>query len=481
MSEKKEEGKGISRRKALKYGVAAAVVVGAAAAGGYYYSTMPPTPTPTAIATATATATSSLTGSATAGPGIDYYYDPALKGTKITFLAANVPEITQTVARIPQFEEETGITVNAIVVGEDDVLSKAGLEFAGKSSTYDIFHASGFGSFAYSWLFSGFIEPIEAYVEKTPKGWNKDDIFAAVLSNCSYGGTLYTLPHVTTDYPLFYRTDLMNQPAKTLDDMLADAQKFYKPPSLYGWTSAGTPDIFSFFTWDMFLWACGGRWFDENFHPLLNTDAAYNATKYMIEMAKYAPSFTTTDAVGAATLFAQARIAQATCFGSNWGTTIAAAASKVASTAAYAPHPGLVSEPHMMAGITMCINNFSKQKDAAWSFISWATSPRAQQDMVNIGMGGTIRQSVATSPQTKQVAPFVADQASWLIGAGQAGSGAPKVANAILAPMPRVGDFNAIVVKNLANAIVGTVPYKQAMDNAQQQATSLMKEIGIYK
>jgi len=479
----------------LKYG---AGVVGAAVIAGAGYEAYQMSTTPSAMSTTTSSmsaATSSMSAATSStvslpsgysatvvgGPGIDYYYDPALKGTTISFLAANVPEITQCLAMLPQFEAETGIIVNAIVEGEDDVEAKAGLEFAAKSSTYDIFHASGFGSFAYSWFDAGFIDALNPYIANTPTGWNENDILPPVLANCGYGGSLSSLPLVTTDYPLFYRTDLMNEPAKTLDDFLADAGKFFTPPNLYGWTSGGTPDIFSFFTWEMFLWAYGGLLFDENFHPQLNTNAGYNATKLLIAMSKYAPSFTTTDAVGAATLFAQARVAQCTSFGSNWGTTIDAPTSKVNTTSAYAPHPGSVSEPHMLAGITMAINTFSKNKNAAWSFISWATSPRAQQEMVNIGMGGTIRQSVGTSSQTSNVDPFAAEQASWLIGAGTAGSGAAKIGCAILPPMPRVGDFSAIVVKNLAEALVGSVSYTQAMDNAQQQATALMQQIGIYK
>jgi hypothetical protein len=72
MSEKKEESKGVSRRRALKYG-AAVVVVGAAAAGGaYYYSTMPP-PTATPTATATATPTVTATATPTAKPPLRVY------------------------------------------------------------------------------------------------------------------------------------------------------------------------------------------------------------------------------------------------------------------------------------------------------------------------------------------------------------------------------------------------------------------------
>ena len=442
--------------------------------------------TVTETATATMTATAGLpstTAAATVagGPGIDYYYDPTLKGTTINLLFADTPEVTQTLARVTEFEDETGIKVNAVVEPENSTEAKASLEFTGKSSQYDVIHASGFGSVAYSWLLSNFIESLEPYVAKTPAGWNKEDIFASVLGNCSMEGKLFTLPHVAVDYPYFYRTDVIDTPPKTLDEMMANAKKFHNPPSLYGFCAAGTPDIFSFFTWEVLLWAYGGRWFDENFHPELNSDAAYNATKYMLDIAKYAPAFTTTDADGAATFMAQGKIAQLTDFASDWTTSIIAKSSKVIGTAGYAPHPSAVCEPHMLAGISMAINSFSKQKDAAWSFISWATSPRAQQEMVNVGMGGTIRQSVATSPQTRNINPFVADTVGWLVGSKPTGSGAFKVACAIMPPMPRVGDFVACVVKNLAGAIGGTVGYKQAMDTAQEQATSLMKEIGLYK
>ena len=481
------EPKRVGRRTFLNYAiavVATGVIVGAAT----YFAVPKGEVTITApgtTVTTTKTVTTTVTGTPTTTPPttLDYYYDPSLKGTTITFLAANVPETPYTQQMATLFESETGIKVNFIVEPEDVVASKASIAFASKSPDYDIVHGSGFGSFAFAWFYSGYVEDLEPYIRKTPSTWNKNDILPAILNNVSTTkDEIYCLPYGTVDYPYFYRTDLIDKPAKTIDEMISNAKKVFKPPTMYGWTSGGTPDVFSFFTWDMFLWACGGRWFDpETFHPELNTPESYESLRLLIEASKYAPSFTTTDAAGAAMFVAQGTVAQATDFSTWYPSTMIGPDSKVIGKMGYAPHPGVVSEPHMLACITNSISKFSKKKDAAWSFLSFLSSPRICQMIFEAGYSGTIRKSTLDNPKSKQVNPYAVEVLSWLADAKPAGSKAPKVASPILPIMPRAPDFVSIVVKNMAEALAGKIGYKEALDKAQEQATALMKEIGIYK
>ncbi len=448
------------------------------------------TQTATAVSSTTATVTSATTATVTttsagaSGPGIDYYYDPALKGSTITFLAANVPETPFVQQFAPLFTQETGIKVNIVTQPEDVEASKANIAFAAQSSDYDIIHGSGFGAFAYAWFLQGFLEDMTPYVQKTPSGYSYDDILPVVRNLMTYNGSLFCLPYGTIDWLYFYRTDLLPSAPKTVADVISAADKLNNPPSLYGFTAAGTPNIYSFFTWEGYLWAEGGDWIDPtNFHPTLNTQAAINATKDLLALAKDAPSFTSTDLPTSATYMAQGVVAQETNGATWYPLSIIGKDSKVIGKTSYAPFPKAVSQPHMLASITNSISKFSKNKDAAWSFISFISSPRIVQSIFNANYGSLIRTSALNNADNKKKDPFTFDYLGWLASAVPAGTnlGAPVVAERILPAVPRSPDFIDIVVKNLAQVFAGTSSVQDALNAAQSSATQLMQSTGLYK
>jgi maltose-binding protein MalE len=410
----------------------------------------------------------------------DYYYDPSLSGTTITRLAANVPETPFAQKLAALFTQETGISVNFIVEPEDTVVAKAGVAFAAKSSDYDMIDGPGFGGVAFPWFVSGYLEPLTSYIQKTPSAWNYSDIFPVVPKLMSYKGDVFAFPSLggMVDYPYFYRTDLISQPAGTIADMISDASSNNKPPSVYGWTSGGTPDIYSFFTYDMFLWAEGLDYFDAKYHPQLNTSGAVDGLKNLVELSKYAPAFTSTTADNAANNFAQGRAAQLTDFW-TWYLLVSASGSQVAGKWGFAPHPKVVSEPHMLASETFSISKFSTKKDAAWSFMSFLLSPRVGE-IVFGDYGSTERTSVLNNPVIQQRYPNNVKVMNWLVSAQPAGSGASVVAGSILPHIPRGTDFIDIVVKAISSALAGT-DAQTAMNTAQDAATALMKDVGLYQ
>src|SRR5438132_1210898 len=238
-------GRRVSRRQAISSGVAAGIgvagiVIGAAA--GYYAggagagtktqtttatTTLPPvtttvtqsgstsisssTLTSTATSTLTSTATSTTTVSSTgsAGPGIDYYYDPSLKGTTVNWLTASLPEKPPIFNNIALFEQETGIKVNLTVLSEGDANSKLATVFAAKSNIYDLVDTSGFGANAYAYWKQGNIATIANWLPKQPAGWNPSDIVPLVFSSVSTfkedGAEVMGLPVVYANCGMYYR------------------------------------------------------------------------------------------------------------------------------------------------------------------------------------------------------------------------------------------------------------------------------------
>jgi ABC-type glycerol-3-phosphate transport system substrate-binding protein len=138
----------------------------------------------------------------------------------------------------------------------------------------------------------------------------------------------------------------------------------------------------------------------------------------------------------------------------------------------------------MAAGSTPCISAFSKKKDAAWSFYSWFSSPRMQQLFFLEG-NSPIRKSIIESPENKKMRDPIAQvniqSQSWLEVAKPVGTaGAELVYCNIVPKMPRSIDLVVAVGTEIGRAMAKEISAKEAMANAQEAATKILKEIDFY-
>jgi maltose-binding protein MalE len=87
------------------------------------------------------------------------------------------------------------------------------------------------------WVEAGLVEPVEFYVDEAlADGYAYD-----ALASMAYGSSLYGLPLAVKSVALFYRTDLLPEPPRTTDELLALAGEgsfryalAYDPTDLYG-------------------------------------------------------------------------------------------------------------------------------------------------------------------------------------------------------------------------------------------------------
>ncbi len=124
----------------------------------------------------------------------------------------------------------------------------------------------------------------------------------------------------------------------------------------------------------------------------------------------------------------------------------------------------------------MMINTYGQNKGAAWSFISWATSPRIQQWMVFAGQG-TNRTSVLQNPLSKQVSPVTVIAETPIVNAQLPGSGANEVAQTNLPSIGASPDtIRVILEKYIGQAIQGTISVDQAAANCDNDLTAYVKQ-----
>jgi len=486
MSEKKDEAN-VSRRSYIKYGAAAVVVVAAGAGGAYYYSTMPPpTPAPTATQTVTATATGTTTVTLPAVTSSaserDYYYDPSLSGQSINVVMIPLAPLPGPADYVPLFEKETGIKVNVVQLSNNLVVERLTDMFVAKSDEFDAVQNVSDGISVAFFAGNGWLDDLMPYVQKTPASWNLDDFAQSCKTWMTLNSNkLYVVSPMVASNVLAYRTDLIGEglyplPTNT-DELLAAIKNFNKPPNMYGFNIEGFKGENLYLSWWSFFKAYGGHFWDAGWNPTINTinDEGYNAGEesisYYIELIKNCPP-------GALSI--------------DWGDVPKNFAAGLAAMAYVGNilypllvdptftskdvlgNVGLAKSPpgpkghdtSNSVGVGLGINTFSTKKDATWSFISFAYSPRIMKDMAGRPWGYTTRESVIADPILETRAPWVGETVEW----------SNKADPNLL--IPEGAKLEALFLERLSAAIGGSVTAKEAADGMQADLQGVLSSGG---
>lgn len=256
--------------------------------------------------------------------------------------------------------------------------------------------------------YNGWYEDLVPYL-KNPEltspdyDWDKD-IAAGAKEAVSLGDKVVALPAFVDPWILFYRKDILPAPPRTLDEMEAVAKKQHNPPQMYGFVARGLKNA-NAPAWDWVLFSFGGDFIGKDGKSALTSPEAVKAMDYYVGMLrKYGPpgviNFNWSEA---SAVFLQG---QAALYfdGVNFaGQFEDETKSKVKGKVGYAVLPagpgqkGPVS-PTFSTGFS--VSSKSKNKQAAYYFVQWATSKDVQKKF-HLGGGGGMRESVWNDPEVK--------------------------------------------------------------------------------
>lgn len=312
-------------------------------------------------------------------------------GDKITLACYAMPISEVYKARLPEFEDLTGIKVNYEIIGSGDLEKALLVDYKSHAGKYDI--ASVGISAREEYVAGGYLEPLMPYLEN-PKltdaaYYNLSDYPADVLEGGkSKAGELVMIPYTAEYFLLWYRQDIFDQlglkPPTNVDELqtvaktIDDARKAGKIDT-YAFierTAAGSGEA----GWSFFCTANrlnkGLMDFDNN-TSLINTEGGKSAVKYYSDLCiNYGPegsgNWGWNDVNNA---FSNGLVAMV-C-GGNAGAPGAADPknSKVADKVNFAPAPMTKDGKDPLWEWGYGINADSKNKEAAWLFVEWMTSP----------------------------------------------------------------------------------------------------------
>jgi multiple sugar transport system substrate-binding protein len=132
---------------------------------------------------------------------------------------------------------------------------------------------------------AGVAQPMEQRVTGEFRGKFVENL----LKGATMGEHMYGLPVATSVRALYYNKTMMDeaglQPPKNWDELKAAAQKLAKPPKVYGLAMPIHADDQGD-TFDYYLWAAGGDWFDANGNVTLNSPESVEALQFMVDLYK---------------------------------------------------------------------------------------------------------------------------------------------------------------------------------------------------
>ncbi|SDF02142.1 ABC transporter substrate-binding protein [Sporolituus thermophilus] len=309
-------------------------------------------------------------------------------GVTIRFLASNHPYPEAIKSLIPEFEKQTGIKVNMESYFEDQLTQKLTVELTSGSSTVDVFMTRPLQE---GRLFSknNWYQPLNSYINdanKTPASWNWGDFPKSTVDAVTFNNNINAIPLVTEWEMLFYRKDLFEQaglkPPTTLEELEAAAKKLHNPSAeMYGIVSRGQRGA-AVTQFSSYLYEYGGD-FIKNGKAVIDSPEAVKALQYYGRILHdYGPpGVTNMSWPQAQALFASGKVAMWTDASTLLSGLLDPNKSKVADKVGLAPFPAGPAgfKPYNVVPWAVAISAQSKNKDAAWEFVKWLSSPEVMK------------------------------------------------------------------------------------------------------
>ena len=396
-----------------------------------------------------------------------------LAGASLRVLFANHPWNTAITPLLPDFTSKTGIKLNTESYGEDQLSQKLTTEFTAGGSTVDAFMQRPLQE-GRLYTRNGWYADLGTFVNntsKTPTTWNFQDFQAGAVQTETIGGKLAGVPIVIEHEVLYYRRDLLDAakiavPA-SLNDLQAAAAKLTDPAKgMFGFIARGqrSPAVTQF---SSFLYSYGGDFFDQKtMKATLNTPQAIAAFQFYGNLLhKYGPTGVLNMSwPQAVAVFAQGKAALYTDADSIYQNLLDPTKSVVAGKTGVARFPagpaGAVMYSVCSWGLSMAAS--SKNKDAAWQFMQWATSPEITLKVQGQGAVPEARNSVWQNPQGTQKFPQ-----DWVAAAKASASGRPYD-RPLLTQVSQARDIVGSVIVTAIEG--GDVPAAAAKANSDLQA-----------
>jgi sorbitol/mannitol transport system substrate-binding protein len=434
--------------------------------------------------------------------GVGSARSKAHQATTITIATVNNPDMIVMQSLTSVFTKKYGINVKYVTLPENTLRQKVTSDVATGGGQFDIATVGTYDVPIWAknkWLVS--LDPSFAKLSPSASSaYDLKDVIPKVRLGLSYNNNLYALPFYGESSMTYYNKKLfaaagLKMPLHpTWDQVAAFATKLNKPSAnqygiclrgLPGWGEFGAPLTTVVNTF-------GGEWFNMKWEPQLTSPAFEAATNFYVNLIRKAgePGATSSGFTECETAMAQGKT-------SMWvDATVAAGQltdptkSQVAKDIgfAYAPIKVTPLGSHWLWSWSLGVEGSSKNQDAAFKFLTWATSKdyiklvAAKNGWASVPPGTRI--STYKNPAYKKAAgAFESIVLNSMLTADPTHSTLHKVpyTGVQFVGIPEFQNIGTLVTQNLAGALAGNTSVSSALSTSQAQVTRIMKQAGYLK
>ncbi len=400
------------------------------------------------------------------------------------------------------FTRKYGIKVKFVVLPENTLRQKVTADVATGGGQFDIVTV---GTYEVPiWAKNKWIVNLQRYFTRmkpaAARSYDLKDVIPKVRLGLSYKKNLYALPFYGESSMTYYNKKLfaaagLKMPKHpTWNQIRSFAAKLHKPSAnrygiclraLPGWGEFGAPLTTVINTF-------GGRWFDMKWEPQLTAPETKKAVKFYVDLVRQygEPGATSSGFTECATIMGRGNAAM-------WvDATVAAGlltnpkTSKVASDIGFAYAPTAVTPrgSHWLWAWSLTMEASSKKKDAAFKFLTWATSKgyirlvAGKNGWKSVPPGTRI--STYRNPKYKRAAgAFAGIVLNSMLTADPTRSTLKKVpyVGVQFVGIPEFQRIGTLVTQNLAGAVAGKTSTDSALSRSQRQVRRIMQQAGYLR
>jgi multiple sugar transport system substrate-binding protein len=399
--------------------------------------------------------------------------DKPLEGVTLNLASMNDQFASVLVEMAPEFKEATGADLKVDVMDYGSLLTKTTADFVAHTAGYDLITMDivWAGQFAAN----GYTVDLTDLMKRDAKETQADDIYPKLMEALgNYKGKQVAYPFAGYANILAYRKDLFDaaglKPPETMEELVEDAYKLTDPSkNIYGFVANGQKGPAVAQDWMQYNAEMGGSILDADGKPALNSDANIKSLTVYRDLFRKAapPGAADYDWGGREESFRQGLAATMQTWSVGAPGYYDPKISKIVDKVgiALAPRGAGLPKVYGIGGWGMAINADAKdkQKEAAWTFIKWITSPAVHKEFNMKGAGSYLRKSELADAELNAKYPFL-----------------PKIAEAFengdgdyRPRIPEYPEIQDILGTAVNSVLVGDTDPKSALDAAQTVAAKL--------
>lgn len=345
-----------------------------------------------------------VAGAATSAHAADFDWKK-FQGKTVTFLANNNPISVALLTHKADFEKLTGITLKVDGYQEQQMRQRLVTVMNAHSDEVDVFMTlpSREGQ---QFAAAGWYADLAPMAKNAVAGdYDYAGLSQALLKAATYDGKLTSMPMNIEGPVLYYRTDIFKKcgvdTPKTIADVEAAAKKIKVcDSSITPFVSRGLKPALPY-TFSNLLHNMGGSYMVNGKSALCSPKDKQALETYSGLLRDYGPPGVVNYSFPQISALYRAGRAAMAFEASNELRTVMEGGERLKDTALIPFPAGDGGQVPTAIGWGMAVSANSKQPDAAWYFVQWATSPAVQKEMAVQGIAPP-RSAVANDPDYRK-------------------------------------------------------------------------------